>query len=129
MTFSSRVTGVKELDAKLKKLPKKLGRRAVLNALRPAARIIRDDIKNDAPVLTGDHKKSIKVKTRAAGKSQANSIEVFVGGDYKSNWLEYGSVHNSAHGHFRRGYDSKKNQAAKKIGDEIFAQIDKVMKS
>ncbi len=129
MDVEIKIEGLKEIDRKLSQLPKNLGRRALLNAIRPAARMVRDDIKARSPVgETGDHKKSIKVKARRQKYTKQYHVQVAVGGDYKSNWLEYGTSRMAAQPHFRPAADAKRGEARKMMVDAIMGAINKVWK-
>ena len=87
---SVRVQGLDELERELLALPGKLRRRALANALRAGARIVRDQGRTIAPVLGSDSpmvrrgfrtpgllRRSIVVRTSKAAK-RAGDVGVFV---------------------------------------------------
>lgn len=84
--FEVRLTGVEDLKAALRGLPEKLRKRVLLNALRAAGRVIRDEAKGTAPVLkvpkkgrtAGTVKKRISVRVSKFSR-QAGDVGVFVG--------------------------------------------------
>ena len=134
MTMEFEVKGLKEIDAKLKQMDKKIGRKVMLGAMRPAAKMVQKEIQARAPMETGEYADSISVKAVAAkygGKYQTR-MEAFANrkkGGYKANWLEYGTSTNNSYPHFRPAADSKEAQAQKMMGSKIFEAIDKHWKS
>ena len=125
------VKGIKEIDANLKRMSKALGRRTVLNALRPAARRMRDVAKRHVPVDTGVLKKSIAVATLPARLSGRNRIGVRLGLK-KSGWyghfVEFGTEKQGPQAFMRPAYDSEKHAAVRQIGEDIFTSIAKSVK-
>lgn len=69
------LTGLKELDRAVKKLPKGMQRRVLNNALRAGGRVIQKKAKALVPVKTGTLKRSIVVRT---GKAKQGAATVFV---------------------------------------------------
>ncbi|MDO8319079.1 HK97-gp10 family putative phage morphogenesis protein [Rhodoferax sp.] len=87
MTESFKVRGVDELIRKMREIPKQLRRRVLRNALSAGARIVRDEVKRNAPVLSGAMKApyrkpgtvrdAIRVRTSKAAR-KAGDVGVFV---------------------------------------------------
>ncbi len=131
MTMTVDVRGIKEIDANLKRMNKAAGRRTVLNALRPAARSMRDDAKRRVAVRSGVLKKSIAVATLPARLSGHNRHAVRLGLK-KSGWYghfpEFGTARQTARPYMRPAYDSKRREAITQIGNDIWASIERTIK-
>jgi len=69
------ITGLREIERALKRLPTRTVERISRKALSAGARLVRDDARRRAPFRTGRLKKSIKVKAR---RSRRNVITVSV---------------------------------------------------
>lgn len=70
------VTGIKEIDRRLRKLQPARQKAALRSAMRSGLKIVASATKAEAPVWTGTMKKNIKV--RAAGKRRRGTIELEV---------------------------------------------------
>ena len=114
------LTGVKEIDKKLKKIGPKISKKIVRKAMRPATKVVRDEAKANCPVDSGTLRQSIKVR---AGKRSRQKIELlvttsgtdnlFTGSAYYGGMVEWGTAHQTAQPFMRPAYDSKKNEAKK----------------
>jgi HK97 gp10 family phage protein len=92
------LTGDKELDAKLSKLPLTVQKKCLRPGLREGAKVILDEAKANAPKKTGALAKGLKV--RAAKRSRKNRWLVtmrvitaagfFKGSDFYSSFQEFG---------------------------------------
>lgn len=94
MNLEFKLDGAKELDELLKQLPANVARRVSANALRAAGRDMRDEMKRQVPVETGDLKRSIKVITaKAAGRDKRNvRVGVFGKEVPLAHLVEFGSA-------------------------------------
>lgn len=113
-----KIVGLAELKAMLNSLPDKLRRRALRNALAAGARIVRDEARSRAPVLSkprrgrkpGTVRDAITVRTSKAAK-RSGDVGVFVNvrpakgalrgtnkptDPYYWRWLEFGRAGQSA---------------------------------
>lgn len=72
--MSTRIDGLSDLITSLNGLTDKVQKNIVRAGVRRGAAVIRDAIKEKAPVLTGKTKKSIKVKAIRGGKSNKDLI-------------------------------------------------------
>lgn len=80
MKIDFELTGAAEFDAMLKELGPRVARSVASKALRRAANVIRDEARTRAPVKTGELKRSIKVKSRKARKTNERTVSVGVAG-------------------------------------------------
>lgn len=139
------ISGAKELQKKLKGLPEKVANKIIRKALRSGAKIIERQAEINAPVLTGQLKKSIKVKSAKRRKKGEIGVSVITGkGDFKgdqfyASFLEFG---------FKRGkrelgddrqkvgpykfmepaFEAKKEEAARTIEQEMLSGIEAIAK-
>jgi len=114
------LTGDKAIDRKLKKLGPKLGKKIIRRAMRPAAKVVRDEAKANCPVDTGTLRQSIKV--RAAKRSRqkiellvttSGSDNLFTGSAYYGGMVEWGTAFQAPRPYMRSAYDAKKDEAKK----------------
>lgn len=142
--FFVKVSGVEDIKAELRALPPKLRKRALMNALRAAGRVFRDEARRLTPVLSvpvyrkgvkirepGTVRKALSVRTSKIIRRQGD-LGVFVNvrplkkGQRGANspadpfywrWLEFGKT----------GYSGRAmlQQAAKKAGEALrrFEQV------
>jgi HK97 gp10 family phage protein len=126
---------VRQIIKKLEELPEEIQSKAAKKALRPAANLIRDAAKSNAPVggynpyTSGEGgvslKDSIKVfslrKSKRAlfvGPKMPKNVrtgKVKKGFPYYAHWVEFGTRHMVGKGYMRRAYDTKKTEALEKI--------------
>lgn len=95
------VKGLAEIDKALRELPVKYERQTMMNSLRAAGRIIRDEAKRRVPVRTGNLKKSIAVVTGKRGRVYVTNKQGK--GQKNDGWyahlIEFGTKpHNTAKG-------------------------------
>lgn len=119
------VTGIPEIDKALAELERKAQRKIVSSAMRKAMKIVQAEAKNNAPVDTGELKKSIKVR---AGKRRRGAITIDVrtqDPNHKEKFLEFGTVKMAARPFMRPAYDTKGEQAKKQAIAEILEGIER----
>jgi hypothetical protein len=88
--FSAKVIGIEDAAAELRALPPKLRKRAIMNALRAAGRLIRQEVRAATPVLQipvrrkgrlirqpGTVRKAVSVRTSRLS-AQAGDLGVFI---------------------------------------------------
>ena len=119
------VTGIRDIDRKLRALGPKVANRVVRRALRNAAKMVRAEVQANAPEGEArDLVRSVKVR---AGKRSRNKISMQVGYD-KSNFtnpkfvpafVEYGTSRQPAQGFMRRAYEGKQDAARRQVEAEI----------
>lgn len=91
-----KLTGARELDLALRNLDRKIARKLVRQALRAGAKIIRDEAQQNAPVLSGQLKKSIKVRAAKSRRRGVIRLQVqtadgdYAGDEFYASFIEYG---------------------------------------
>jgi len=113
MANNIRVSGLKDIQKVLDRLPAKIEKRVHKNGLRAAARVIAKDAKDRVPVDQGDLKDSIVVKTQrkriVVGFEKPTSR--------RAHLTEYGTKHAKAQPFMRPALDAKGPEAIKKAGE------------
>lgn len=137
----AKVTGLKEIKEKLSKLPEKIQRNILRTAIHAAASELRDAAREEAPVKTGELKKSIKAIRKRGTKVEVQS-NVNVGAFY-GLMVEKGHVlakrnaqgkvegigHVPAHPFLRPAYDKTKNKIVDFVKNKIAERLQKLAKS
>ena len=117
------ITGDKQIDRALKNIPDKVAKKAFRKSMRPAMKVIQKEAKDNAPVDSGDMKKSIKVKAakrsrRFMGIDVVIGEEAFKGETWYGNLVEYGTSKMPAKPFMRPAYDSK-DQVKNKVLEDL----------
>lgn len=138
------ITGLAELEKRLKELPDKLAKNVLRGAVRAGAVVIQKEAKNLCPAGAEEHylgkgskrvlikpgelkRKGIKVRS-APRKESKFSIEYWVYVSKKFwHWkfLEFGTVKMARRSFLRPAFDSQKQKATEAIRDYMAARIDK----
>jgi HK97 gp10 family phage protein len=90
------MTGHKEIVAALRELSAKMEKKVLSQALRDATKIYADAIKQEAPVLSGKLRRSVKVRAMKRKRGRVGYSARFNqtdGGKWYANTIEYGSKH------------------------------------
>lgn len=145
--------GEAELIKKLKSLSTKTGAEALKKALRKAGDKIKTEVKNEAPEVTGNLKRSIKVFNDGSNASKGGAL-VRVGADRKiaphAHLVEFGTEEREltkpsvvrlasgeiftitetgkmpANNFFERGYNSSKDEAIQLFISEITSIVNNI---
>lgn len=131
MAVSGTIEGFDKVFKRLKELEPKVAKKVLRQALRAGAKIIQTRAKANAPVLTGQTKKAIKIR---AGKRSRGSVGVnvsigardYVGDQFYAAFHEYGTSKMQARPFMRPAYDSEKEKAAEVIQRKILEGIEAV---
>jgi HK97 gp10 family phage protein len=113
--LEAKLTGTKELNAVLKKLPAAMGRRVLTNSNRAGGRVLKKELELRAPRSTEEKKRyrkrrlheSVKVTTVAKGVN-FSLVSVHVGSAFYGKFPEWGTKHMPAQPWFRPAYDSQR---------------------
>ena len=122
------VFGDREVAAKFKTLPKRVQGKVLRQSLRPAAKIVNEEAKQQVPVDTGALRKSLKLRAGKKRKRGVVAIVVqtgagfFQGETYYGGFVQFGHRIGSrklgdarkmvpANPFLTRAYDAKKDQA------------------
>jgi HK97 gp10 family phage protein len=127
------VSGLADLDRRLKALSADMGGKIARGATSAGARVIQKDAKRRVPKLTGTVQDAIVVKRE---KNTQLAAEYAVGwkkprkkGDadaWYGRLLEFGTVKMAARPHIRPAFDSQKGAAVDKIAQLLKKRLDKV---
>jgi HK97 gp10 family phage protein len=112
------LTGMENLIAEVEKLGAQ-GGRIENKALREAGEVGRGAIEKEAPKRTGTLKESIK----ASGVLTREGMKQVLVGPGDAGWygkfVEFGTVKMKANPFMARGYETSKEKAVEKIGEEL----------
>ena len=142
MSEGIEIEGLDKLIKKLDALPDKVVKKVARPAITKAGRIVRKQMKANAPVGCGVLKRSFTAKTKTY---QSGNVVSVVGANTKTvgtvtlesgrtikevpaNYLhlvEFGTSHSAPNPFMRRAYEQTKNEVTKKIQDEMSAGIEK----
>lgn len=125
-SFNVKITGAKELDKLLQKLPTRMSRKIVRAALRAAAKPILKDAKAGIPKKskqnTGKTRRDLKVRN----VPNSNPLSVVVAGsrstggrDYIMRFLEFGTVKQAARPFLRPAFDKNAEKALRILAEEV----------
>ena len=131
VSMNIKIEGAKELENKLKGFEPKIGRKVIRQALRKAAKVILIAAKANVPVVTGDLKKSLKVralkkKRHRYGVMVAISAGWFKGKTFYGAFVEFGTSRMPAKPFMRPAYDSEKDKAGMVLRSELKKGIEQV---
>lgn len=145
-TATARLTGLRELSKVLEKLPKQIGQRVALKALRAGGRVFAKEAASNVPVRSGGGakltkkggsklrlpgllKKSIRVvRNRDAEKRRGTSFVVSVGPSreaFYGMFREFGTVHIPKRPWLRPAFDAKAQESTRVIGKTLGKDIEK----
>lgn len=122
------LSGVDELNRVFKQLPKKLGEKAVLNAVRAGARTVRDEARRLVPVKTGQLRKDIKVITEKKSRRTAEKlVSVGVKGPsaFRAHFIEFGTRNFPARPFLRPAAANKAEEAIRIMTTQLGVQVEK----
>jgi len=120
----ARTYGAVELTRVLKKLPKEIGEKAMISALRSGAGVIKKEAKATAP--RGPEKQgrkkhladSITVR-KTSRRGEVPQVSVTVGKAYWGMFQEFGTRYMAANPWLRPAFDAAKEHAVVKIGKQL----------
>jgi HK97 gp10 family phage protein len=133
--------GFKELAAAMRELPERVAKNALRSAVAAGATVVKNEAKNRAPVDTGEMRRDIQVKReRDSGKGpMVATYSVFVRSGKKSrlsgakrdvskdSWfwrfVEFGTKNMAARPFMRPSFESKKEEAVKRIAEKLDERI------
>lgn len=134
------ITGLEELDAAMRELPKKIARQGIRKPLRAGAKVVLAEAKRNAPRgVTGNLRRSLKVR---AGKRKKGIISMrvttsegwFKGDEFYAGFVEFGTKerrHRSgrsvgavtARKFVRKAYLATKDRVSTQLKSDIFRNI------
>lgn len=119
------IRGAEELAAALQELGKAMEKKILRSAMRQAATIILEDAKRRAPVLTGQLRKSLRI--RAIKRTRKGQVGVvistskgfFKGDDFYGGFHEFGTKKMPARPFIRPAFEANKSKAITIITEAI----------
>jgi HK97 gp10 family phage protein len=85
------ITGGRELDELLRTLPGKVQKNINRAMLRAGAVVLRDEVKQNVPVQSGDLRNSVRITSRARGEEVSASVKAGNSVAYYARFVEYGT--------------------------------------
>ncbi|MDP2129996.1 MAG: HK97-gp10 family putative phage morphogenesis protein [Erythrobacter sp.] len=138
---STRIEGLRELEAALADLPKTTGKNVLGRVLKKAAAATVADAQSNAPRDTGGLSASIIVGAKLNGRQTSlnrqqlknrSGVEMFIGPSYEKgkggrhgHLLEFGTVNMPAQPFMRPAWDANKDAALRTIADDLGSEIEK----
>lgn len=105
MHIRLRVSGLRELDERLKVLPQVVGKQVLKQALERASHPLLHDIRTHAPVLTGELRDSIAITTHPEEGQNEVKLQLGVTGLYYGHFQEFGTSRMRARPFVRPAWD------------------------
>lgn len=132
MKVTVKFEGGRQLDAALNQFDERKRRTIGRKALDSAGEIIAKSMRSKVAVDTGGLRESIDVsgtlnKSAKSAHPKVAEQERYVGPDGRPSGIqtEFGNEHQSAQPFARPAFDETKDEALKRIGDELWLGIDK----
>lgn len=122
------IDGVKELNDLLQKLPDKIEKKALDNAMRTGANVVKKAAQSKAPVNTGLLRDSIKVK-KDSSQQKAGAFQVGIFKERKKHYpfyahmIEFGTSKMQAQPFLRPAFDENRAEALKRIVERLAKSI------
>ncbi len=134
MSVRVKVSGLREIEAALKNLPKATAKNVVRRVLKTRAKPIADAAQRLAPIDDGDLQKSITVGTKLSKaqrskhrKRTPGTVEMFVGAgpNPQAHLQEFGTKDHPPQPFMRPAWDGGKEALLAGIKDDLWAEIQK----
>ena len=107
-----RISGLDELERKLKELPKQFAKKAVRKALKAGAEPIVTEMETLAPKRTGFLSQHIGTKIKLTPKETAGTIRIGPSSNaFYAMFLEFGTSKMSAQPFMRKAFENQKQRA------------------
>ena len=135
-TSTSRITGAKELERVLRKLPGKLAERELISAARSGANVWRKAMKEAAP-RGGEPSKASKergplhknIRTTRFKKTKFSvEMAVHTGGAFWGTWFEFGKIGQAATHWASSAIDATAGAALERTGKTLGRRLEKLAK-
>jgi HK97 gp10 family phage protein len=130
MSDGMKITGLVEIQAKLKTLAPRVANKVVRQSLRAGAKIVQKQTAANAPVHTGLTAHSVKVRAIKRTKGMIGvAVQIgkgsYLGETYYAAFVEFGTAHNPPQHFMQRAYDATKEKVVKQLETEIKSGIEK----
>lgn len=116
------VSGFKELEAQLRKLPEDLQREALEDAVRDGAAVVRYEAMRLVPVRTGKLKRSLTIrvtKQRNTGGDPRGEVGPSKQEQHIGRFQEFGTAHHAAQPFLRPAIETRAQEVIQLMGDVI----------
>ena len=128
------IVGLEELERAFLMLPAAVAKKAIRQNLRAGAKIVLAQAKENAPVDSGDLKRSLKVR---AGKRSRNTISIrvatgkdwFKGDTFYGAFVEFGTKRMEAQHYVQRAYETTKDKVIAMLKIGITTAIDAAVRA
>lgn len=129
-----KIEGLREVDRALQELKTRTARNITRRALDDGGEILARDMRARAPVDEGNLRESITVSGRLSRRQAAlhrkqSDQERFVGPDNRpaAHLREFGGDGHPPHPYARPAFDSKKEEALRRITDRLMVDVDQAI--
>jgi len=129
MKVTFKVSGLKELDAALAKLPQAYAKNILRKAWAEAAAPLVADIKANAPVDTGALRDSIKVDRLGGERASEAKMQVGVFGEFHGHFQEFGTIRQRARPFVRPAIDRHAAGVVERFRSQVAASIERARAS
>ena len=116
MKFEFDLKGIAAVEKALLDLDKKVGKKLLVKAMRDSMKPMKDAVKADVPVVSGDMLKAVKIRAMPRPRTSFGvSVQIgdkdFQGQTYYAAMVEFGTSKQPPQGNLRRAFDSTKDQS------------------
>lgn len=128
-----KITGIKEIDKKLKQLEPKVAKKMMRKALRAAQKAMTKEVKNNAPTDEGDMKKAVTTKAGKRSRYKASVNTTFKDDglqDFYPRFVEYGApeIGREPNPFLRKSFDAKKEEVKRTAETKLLELVDEEAK-
>jgi HK97 gp10 family phage protein len=113
--ITANIKGMPDLLRELQRLSEAAQGRVARNMAMGAARVVAKHARALAPVDTGALKKSVKARRGKQRLAKGQALAFANAADFKSHWLEYGTVHQPAQPYLRPALDANQAEIRQKM--------------
>ena len=132
-SISFTIEGSDKIIRKLKSMDRKIARKIMRQSLRDSAKRFKKAIEDEAPVDSGDLKKSVKVRS---GKKSRNYVSVlaqigegfFKGPTWYAGAVHYGTSKLDPNPFIERAFENIKDSESRQLAKDIWQRIDESAK-
>jgi len=117
------VRGLQDLKRILEAFPVKVEKNIMRGAVRAGAKLVQQEAKSNARVLSGQMRNGIKIGTNSRGGKVTATVRARGPHGYLALFHEYGTVKMRAHPFMRPALDSQANSAVVAAGNYIKSRL------
>jgi HK97 gp10 family phage protein len=114
--------GIPEVEKALLDLEKKPAKKLLVQGMRAAMRPMKDAVKANVPVVSGDMQRAVKIRALPRSRTSFGvTVQIgekdFVGKQYYSAMVEFGTSKQPPQGNLRKAFDETHDKAIKTFED------------